>query len=114
MSTSYLATLLDVDRVLHAYPEGQNEDQPYASASLHQWPIKVHRPVLLADGCWRHLDLGPFHNKIGQCLGLDGRPRGIRNGLTHQLECPLGDSPYGILVLDDLAEREEHHDHHRV
>ena len=34
--------------------------------------------------------------------------------MTHQLECPLRDSSYGILVLDDLAEREGRHDHHRM
>ena len=34
--------------------------------------------------------------------------------MTYQLECPLCDSSYGILVLDDLAEREGRHDHHRM
>jgi len=39
---------------------------------------------------------------------------GIRNALTHQLECPLHNSSCGILVLDDLTEREGRHDHHRM
>ena len=30
--------------------------------------------------------------------------------MTHQLECPLGDSSRGIPVLDDLTEREGCHD----
>ena len=47
-------------------------------------------------------------------MGLNGRPRGIQNALTHQLKCPLCDSSYGILILDDFAKREGCHDHHRV
>ena len=50
--------------------------------------------------------------KISQHLGLDGRPRGIRNALTHQLECPLSDSFCGIPILDDLTKREGRHNHH--
>ena len=34
--------------------------------------------------------------------------------MSHQLECPLHDSSRGILVLDDLVEREGRHDHHRM
>ena len=60
------------------------------------------------------LDLGPLCNEVSQHLGLDGRPRGIRNALTHQLECPLHDSSHGILVLDDLAKGEGRHDRHRM
>ena len=68
---------MEANHVPYAYPEGQNEDQSHASAFLHQRSVEVHRPILLVDGCWWHLDLGPFHNEIGQYLGLDGRPRGI-------------------------------------
>ena len=60
------------------------------------------------------MDLGPLYNEISQHLGLDGRPRGISNALTHQLECPLRDSSCGILVLNDLAEREGRHDRHQM
>ena len=92
-----------MNHVPHAYPE---------SAFLHQRSIKVHRSVLLVDDRWWHLDLGPLCNKISQHLGLDSLLGDIRNALTHQLECPLRYSSCGILVLDDLAEREGHHDHH--
>ena len=34
--------------------------------------------------------------------------------MTHQLERPLHDSSCAISVLDDLAEREGCHDHHRM
>ena len=68
---------MEVNHVPHAYHKRRNEDQTCAGAFLHQRSIKVHRPVLLVDECWWHLDLGPFHNEISQHLGLDGRPRGI-------------------------------------
>ena len=103
---------MDANHVPHAYPVGRNKDQPRADAFLHQRSVEVHHSGLLVDGCWRHLDLGPFYNEISQHLGLDGRPGGIRNALTHQLECPFCDPSRGILVLDDLAEGEGHHDHH--
>ena len=103
---------MDANHVPHAYPEGRNKDQPRVGAFLHQRSIEVHRPELLVDDCWRYLELGPLYNEISQHLGLDGRPGGIRNALTHQLECPLGDSSCGIPVLDDLAEREGRHDRH--
>ena len=76
---------MEMDHVLHAYPEGLYEDLPHAGALLHQQSIEVHRPVLLIDDCWWHLDLSPLHDKISQHLGLDGHPGGIRNALTHQL-----------------------------
>ena len=101
-----------MDHVPHAYPEGQHEDQPYADALLHQRSVEVHRLVLLIDDCWWHLDLSPLCHEINQYLGFDGRPGGIRNALTHQLECPLHDSSRGILVLDDLTEGEGCHDCH--
>ena len=68
---------MDANHVPHAYPKGRNEDLPHAGAFLHQQSIEVHRLVLLVDGCWRHLDLGPFYNEISQHLGLDGHPGGI-------------------------------------
>ena len=68
---------------------------------------------MVDDRRW-HLDLDPLCNKISEHLGLDGRPGGIRNALTHQLECPLRDSSCGIPVLDDLAEREGRHDRHWI
>ena len=97
-----------------AYPKGQNKDQPCADTFLPQRSIEVYHLVLLVDDRWWHLDLGPLCNEISQHLGFDGRPGGIRNALTHQLECPLHDSSRGILVLDDLAKGEGHHDHHRM
>ena len=114
VSVSYSATLLDTNHVPHAYPEGQNKDQPYADALLHQRSIEVHHLVLLIDDCRWHLDLGPFCNEIGQHLGLVGHPRDIQNALTHQLECPLCDSSCGVPVLDDFIEREGCHDRHRM
>ena len=63
-----------------------------------------------AGGIWT----GLLCNEISQHLGLDSHPGSIRNALTHQLECPLHDSSYGILVLDDLIEREGCHDHHQM
>ena len=105
---------MDPNHVPHAYPEGQNEDQPRAGAFLHQRSIEVYRLVLLVDDRWWHFDLGPLYNEISQHLGLDGHPRGIQNALTHQLECPLRDSSHGILVLDDFAKGEGHHDYHRM
>ena len=68
---------MEANHVPHAYPEGQNEDQSRADAFLHQRSIEVHRPVLLVDDCWRHLDLGPLCNEISKHLGLDGRLEGI-------------------------------------
>ena len=68
---------MEANHVPHTYPEGRNEYQPRAGTFLHQRSIEVHRPVLLVDDCWRHLDLGPLCNKIGQHLGLDGHSRGI-------------------------------------
>ena len=55
---------MDANHVPHAYPKGQNEDQPYAGAFLHQRSIEVHRLVLLVDDHWWHLDLGPLCNEI--------------------------------------------------
>ena len=100
---------MDANYVPHAFLEGQNEDQPHAGAFLHQRSIEVHRPVLLVNDCWWHLDLGPFCDEISQHLGLDGRSGGICNALTHQLECPFRGSTHGILVLDDLAKGERCH-----
>ena len=34
--------------------------------------------------------------------------------MTHQLECPLRDSSYGISILDELTEREGRHNRHRM
>ena len=103
---------MEENHVPHVYPEGRNEDRSRTSAFLHQRSIKVHRPVLFVDDRWWHLDLGPLCNEISQRLGVDGRPRGLQNALTHQLECPLHNSSRGIPVLDDLTEREGHHDCH--
>jgi hypothetical protein len=36
------------------------------------------------------------------------------NALTHQLECPLHNSPCGVLILDHLAERKGCHDYHQM
>ena len=80
--------------------------QSYVGAFLHQRSIEVHRLVLLVDDRWWHLDLGPLCHEICQYLGFDGCLGGIRNALTHQLECPLHDPSRGILVLDDLTEGE--------
>ena len=80
---------MEANHVPHAYPEGQNKDQPRADVFLHQRSIKVYCPVLLVDDRWWHLDLGPLCNEISQHLGFDGRLGGKRNALTHQLECPL-------------------------
>ena len=55
---------MDVNHVPHAYPNGQNEDQPRTDAFLHQRSIEVHHLVLLVDDCWQHLDLGPLYNEI--------------------------------------------------
>ena len=103
---------MEVNHVPHAYPKGRNKDHSRAGAFLHQRSIKVHHPVLLVDDRWWHLDLGPLCHEISQYLGFDGRPGGICNALTHQLECPLRDSSHGIPVLDDLAEKEGRHDYH--
>ena len=105
---------MDADHVPHAYPEGQSKDQPRAGIFLHQRSIEVHRPVLLVDDRWWHLDLGPLCNEINQHLGFNGRPGGIRNALTHQLEHPFHGSSRGVLVLDDLTEGERHHDHQQM
>ena len=43
---------MDADHVPHAYPKGQNEDQPRTGAFLHQQSIEVHHPVLLVNDCW--------------------------------------------------------------
>ena len=64
---------MEANHVPHAYPKRQNEDQPHVSAFLYQRSIEVHRPVLLVDDYWWHLDLGPLYNEISQHLGLDGR-----------------------------------------
>ena len=103
---------MEANHVPHAFPKGQNKDQSHAGAFLHQRSIEVHHLVLLVDDRWWHLDLGPFRDKISQRLRLDGRPRGIRNALAHQLECPFHDSSRGILVLDDLTEGERRHGCH--
>ena len=103
---------MDANHVPHAYLEGRNKDQPHTGAFLHQQSIKVHRPVLLVDDRWWHSDLGSLYNEISQHLGLDGHLGGIRNALTHQLECPLHDPSYGILVLNNLAEGEGCHNYH--
>ena len=93
-------------------PQGVIRRLAYADTLLHQRSIEVHRPVLLVDDRWWHLDLGLLCYEISQYLGFDGRPGSIRNALTHQLECPLRDSSCVILVLDNLVEREGHHDRH--
>ena len=41
---------MDVNHVPHAYPDGQNKDQPHAGAFLHQRSIEVHCLVLLVNG----------------------------------------------------------------
>ena len=105
---------METDHVPHSYPKGRHEDQPYVGILLHQRSVEVHRLIFLIDDRWWHLDLGPFCNKIGQHLGLDGRLRGIRNALTHHLEFTLRDSSYGIPVLDDLTEREGRHDRYQM
>ena len=68
---------MDVNHVPHAYPKGRNEDQPRASAFLHQRSIEVHCLVLFVDDCWQHLDLSSLYNEISQHLGLDDRLGGI-------------------------------------
>ena len=105
---------MDANHVPHAYLEERNKDQPCAGAFLHQRSVELYRPVLLVDDRWWHLDLGPLCHEISQYLGFDGRPGGIRNALTHQLECPLRNSSCCILVLDDVAEGEGRHDYHRM
>ena len=70
---------MDADHVPHAYPEGQNEDQPRADAFLHQRSVEVHHPVLLVNNRWWLLNLGPLCNEISQHLGLDGHLGGIQN-----------------------------------
>ena len=105
---------MEMNHVPQAYPKGQYEDKPHAGAFLHQQPIKIHGPVLLIDGRWWCLDLGPFRDEVSQHLGLDRRSGGIRNALIHQLKCPLCGSSHGILALDDLAKGERRRDRHQV
>jgi hypothetical protein len=62
--------------------------------------------VIVLRNTNRHLDLGPLHNEIIEYLGLNGRTRGKRDPLIHQLERPLSNSPFSLLILDDLIERE--------
>ena len=100
---------MDANHVPHAYPEGQNKDQPRVGAFLHQRSIKVHCSVLLVDDHRWYLDLGPFRDEVSQHLGLDRCSGAICDALIHQLECPLCSSSHGVLALDDLTEAERCH-----
>jgi hypothetical protein len=53
---------------------------------------------------WGSLNLRPLGNEVCEYLGLNSTTWCVRYVLPHQLEHPLGDSAFGLGVLDDLRE----------
>ena len=59
----------------------------------------------MGDVWGRELDLYPFGDKVHKSLRLNSDAGDIPDVMAHQLECPLGDSSRGIVVVDDVTQR---------
>jgi hypothetical protein len=97
---------MDSDHIPYAHANRGDDDESYPDSALHQRPIQIHCPILLLHQGWCHLGLDPFYNKICQHLGLDGLPRSIGDALSHEFNCPLGNSSHHLTTLDHLPKRE--------
>ena len=52
------------------------------------------------------MDLGPLSDEISKRLRLDGRPASEFNGVSAKLNSPLDDAAIGLLVVEDVPQRE--------
>ena len=59
----------------------------------------------MGDVWGQELDLCPFGDKVHESLRLNSGAGDIPNVVAHQLECPLGDSSRGVVVMDDVSQR---------
>jgi hypothetical protein len=68
---------MKANHVPHAHAEWGDENQAQAGSLPHLRYVEVHCPVLLVDGCRRHLGLSSLRDEIGEYLGFDSCPRGV-------------------------------------
>lgn len=68
-------------------------------------------PILWVLHLWWLLCLHPFHEEVGEGLGLDRSSGDVANIEPVELEGPLRDAPGRIPIPDDLVEG--HNGHHR-
>ena len=94
------------DDISHMDAQGRDEQQARPSSRLHERPVELHRPYFRLNLSRGELGVRPFHDEIHQSLRLDGLAGRISEGLTHELDRPLGDSTCGLPTLDDLAQGE--------
>ena len=59
----------------------------------------------MGDVWGQELDLRPFGDKVYESLGFNSGIGNVPNVMAHEFECPLGDSPRGVAVADDVSER---------
>ena len=95
---------METDHV--AKPATIQGDQNHSSprAERHYRPIEVHYPVLVGDIRGQDLDFRPFGDEFCKGLRLNCSAWDIPNVMAHELECPLGDSSHGVVVVDDLPQ----------
>lgn len=82
----------------------ENDSSPRAQE--HPVSIKVKCPVFKVDGCRWGLGFCPLGDEVDECLGLDGSQGGLGDGKHHQLHCPIGIPPDGVLIVDEVGQRE--------
>ena len=59
----------------------------------------------MGDVRGQELDFHPFGDEVGKSLRLNSSTGDIPDVMTHELECPFGDSSYGIAVADDVSQQ---------
>ena len=52
------------------------------------------------------LDFGPLSEEVSERLGLDGRPTSKFDGVSAELNGPLDDVAVGLLVAENVPQRE--------
>ena len=96
---------MEADGVAEPTPVRGDQNHSSPRAECHYGPVEVHCLVLVGDVWGQQLDLHPFGDKIRESLRLNSGMRDIPDVMAHEFECPLGDSPHGIAVADDVSER---------
>jgi hypothetical protein len=87
-------------------PISLRRGQHYASPSPveRKRAIKIHALVLLGNGGWGLLSLGPFSQEICQSLGLDHHLWDVGYVKPHELESSLGNPPRSETISDNFPE----------